>query len=278
MERVFSRVKMPLHFWVGAASLLISNIGVFLRIEPFVTFFYPFVWWSYVVMIDGLVFRLKGFSLFSRLKTKALLLIIVSFLFWEFFEFLNKRTINWSYFVPSLPFITRKIFRFLSFSTVLPIILETYELLDFLVKREIRVRAWNLANKPDLLWISLGIILFLLSIIWPKYFFWCIWLALIFILDPWTKNISGESLSVQLSKGNFRTLSLLVATGILIGFLWEGWNYWAGIKWQYNVPFVGEWKIFEMPILGYLGFVGFSIEAYVFYKWFSALTGLERPV
>ena len=278
MRRLTLGTRLPLRFWIGGALMLISNAGIFLRREPFVTCFYPLVWWSYVAMIDGLVFHLKGSSLFSRLKAKALLLIIVSFLFWEFFEFFNKRTINWSYFAPSLPFVIRKIFRFLSFSTVLPIILETYELLDFLVKREIRGRAWNLENMPDSLWISLGCILFLLPIIWPKYFFWCIWLALIFILDPWTKNISGESLSVQLSRGNFRTLSLLIATGILIGFLWEGWNYWAGIKWQYNVPFVGDWKLFEMPVLGYFGFVGFSIEAYVFYKWFSALTDFERSV
>jgi hypothetical protein len=278
MSRFGLGIKLPLRFWIGGTLLIISNIGIFLKREPFVTCFYPLVWWSYIIAIDGLVFYLNGSSLFSRLKSRSWLLIIVSFLFWEFFEFLNKRMVNWSYFAPSFPFIIRKVFRFLSFSTVLPIILETYEFFHFLIKREIKGRALNLEDKPDLLWMSLGCALFLFSIIWPEYFFWGIWLALIFILDPWTKKISGESLSVQLSKGNFKTLILLVATGIITGFLWEGWNYWAGIKWRYNIPFVGNWRIFEMPVLGYFGFVGFSIESYVFYKWFSALTGFERPV
>jgi hypothetical protein len=51
--------------------------------------------------------------------------------------------------------------------------------------------------------------------------------------------------------------------GLCCGLLWETWNYWAGAKWVYTVPFVGFLKVFEMPILGFVGFLPFSLEAYV---------------
>ena len=45
--------------------------------------------------------------------------------------------------------------------------------------------------------------------------------------------------------------------------LWEFWNYWAIGKWIYTVPipFAGP-KIFEMPLLGFLGFPAFAVEVY----------------
>ncbi len=47
--------------------------------------------------------------------------------------------------------------------------------------------------------------------------------------------------------------------------LWEFWNYWAATKWTYTVPYLGDVKIFEMPILGYLGFPPFALECYAMY-------------
>ena len=65
-------------------------------------------------------------------------------------------------------------------------------------------------------------------------------------------------------------LSLLLA-GIILGFLWEFWNYWAVIKWKYDIPFVGFFKIFEMPVLGYLGYFPFALELYAMYWFFRSL-------
>jgi hypothetical protein len=47
--------------------------------------------------------------------------------------------------------------------------------------------------------------------------------------------------------------------------LWEFFNYWAIAKWTYTVPYFGNVKIFEMPVLGYLGFPPFAVECWVFY-------------
>jgi hypothetical protein len=54
--------------------------------------------------------------------------------------------------------------------------------------------------------------------------------------------------------------------GLICGILWEFWNFWAPTKWIYTVPFFEEGKIFEMPVLGFLGFPPFAVSAYVMYR------------
>jgi len=67
----------------------------------------------------------------------------------------------------------------------------------------------------------------------------------------------------------------LLAAGLMCGFFWEFWNYWAITKWYYNVPYVGFFKIFEMPILGYLGYLPFALELYAMY-WFTRSLFLHK--
>jgi hypothetical protein len=69
------------------------------------------------------------------------------------------------------------------------------------------------------------------------------------------------------------SISFLLAGGVC-GFLWELWNFRAGLKWAYTVPFVGSLEIFEMPLLGFLGFSLFALECYVMVNSFHLL--IER--
>ncbi len=58
----------------------------------------------------------------------------------------------------------------------------------------------------------------------------------------------------------------LMAGGLTCGFFWEFWNYWAAAKWTYTLPFLGpfeQYKAFEMPLLGFLGFLPFALECWV---------------
>ena len=59
--------------------------------------------------------------------------------------------------------------------------------------------------------------------------------------------------------------------GITLGFLWEFWNYWAAVKWTYNIPYVGFLKVFEMPILGYIGYPAFALSLYAIYYFINSL-------
>lgn len=57
-----------------------------------------------------------------------------------------------------------------------------------------------------------------------------------------------------------------MSAGVLCGVLWEFWNYYALAKWTYHLPFLGSlehYRLFEMPILGFLGFPAFAVECWV---------------
>ena len=54
------------------------------------------------------------------------------------------------------------------------------------------------------------------------------------------------------------TISAMTAT-LFTGVFWEMWNYYSLPKWYYTIPYVGFWKVFEMPILGYAGYPFFGI-------------------
>ena len=56
------------------------------------------------------------------------------------------------------------------------------------------------------------------------------------------------------ARGTRRGWLALLASGAVCGVLWEFWNYWATARWTYTVPYLGDVKLFEMPVLGYLGF------------------------
>jgi hypothetical protein len=47
---------------------------------------------------------------------------------------------------------------------------------------------------------------------------------------------------------------------LICGFFWELWNWKSLAKWIYTVPFVERWHVFEMPLLGYAGYLPFGLE------------------
>ena len=47
---------------------------------------------------------------------------------------------------------------------------------------------------------------------------------------------------------------------LLCGIFLETWNYHSLAKWVYTVPFVHRFKIFEMPMLGYAGYLPLGLE------------------
>jgi hypothetical protein len=117
--------------------------------------------------------------------------------------------------------------------------------------------------------IILGTLSLILSIVIPKYFFPLVWVGFIFLLEPIIYPFEGISLLRDLEKGKPQKIYLLLIAGLICGLLWEFWNFWAYSKWVYTVPFFDEMKGFEMPVLGFLGFPPFAVQAYVMYNFIS---------
>ena len=201
-------------------------------------------------------------------------LFFLSAIFWWVFELMNLRVGNWNYNgLSGVEALGNSIWKTVYFSTVLPAFFETYEL----------VRSIHLFDKIKLpkrpkitkrflhITMFLGVITFVLPLGFPRYFYPLIWLTFFLILDPINYLHKQPSLIGHLKDRKLTIpLSLLLA-GIMMGFLWEFWNYWALTKWYYDIPFLNFFKIFEMPVLGYLGYFPFALELYAMYFFVKSL-------
>jgi hypothetical protein len=96
----------------------------------------------------------------------------------------------------------------------------------------------------------------------PRHFFPFTWVWLFLFVDALNALRGRASLIEQASRGDWRNVVTLALAGLVCGFFWEMWNFYALPKWYYTVPFVGFWKVFEMPLLGYAGYVPFAWELY----------------
>ncbi|MEW6387046.1 MAG: hypothetical protein AB1491_05965 [Thermodesulfobacteriota bacterium] len=245
--------------------------GVICAREPFTTWLYHFAWWPLLLFLDGLLYLLKGESwLLSRPRELARLLAW-SVTAWLFFEVYNLVLGNWRYVGMEPNFWLRWPGYALAFATVLPGILLTSQVLAALgAYQGVRGPGRDLGLWQPL-FLILGVASALLPLVLPRYAFPLIWLAFIFLLDPVLDLLDGESLTRRFAAGERQELLSLLTAGLLCGFWWEMWNYPARAKWIYTLPVFNFWKVFEMPLLGYLGFLPFALEAAVMYNFLNVL-------
>lgn len=260
----------PFHGLIGIALLLLSEFFLFKKVDPFYSWFYGFAWWSYILIIDALIYRLKGNSLILSRTKEFFLMIPWSLFTWLIFEAANLALENWYYI--NLPHATveRWLGYGMAYGTVLPGIFETAELLETLgLFKNTRIRRTVFTGEGHFILSLLGLLWLLSSINIPEYFFPLIWVGFILLLDPINYRFGGRSLLRDLEEGNPRKIYLLLIAGLICGFLWELWNFWALSKWIYTVPFFEKAKGFEMPFLGFLGFPPFAVQVYVMYNTVS---------
>jgi hypothetical protein len=276
----YGQKKLNIHGIIGLGILILAEIMMFRRVEPFVSWFYCFAWWSYILICDSVIYRIKGNSLLMSRTKEFLLLMPWSVAVWLFFELVNLSLKNWYYINIPRETAMRWIGYMVAYSTVLPGLFETTELLESIgLYRTLSVPAIPESRKWYIpFWIVGGAFL-ILPIVLPKYCFPLIWGSLIFLLEPINHRFGVKSLMRDWEWGNPRKFLLLLTAGVVCGLLWEFWNFWARSRWVYTVPFFEELKGFEMPFLGFLGFPPFAVECFVicnFISLFRHKRGWER--
>jgi hypothetical protein len=262
--------KPNIHGIIGLGILILAEIMMFRGVEPFLSWFYCFVWWSYILIADSLVYRIKGNSLLVNRTKEFFLLLPWSVAVWLFFELVNLALRNWYYINIPANTAMRWIGYMVAYSTVLPGIFETTELLESLaLYRGLSVPAIPESRKWYIpFWIVGGAFL-ILPITLPQYCFPLIWGSFVFLLEPINHRFGGKSLMRDWERGNPSKFLLLLTGGLACGLFWEFWNFWARSKWVYTVPFFDELKGFEMPFLGFFGFPPFAVECYAIYNFIS---------
>jgi len=268
--------RFPLHGWIGFVL-----IAVFWplnwALDGLRTHwgFFP-LWLGYALAVDGLVLKRTGTSLAARSWKKYIGIFLISAPAWWLFEVLNWRIANWHY--DGREFFTNfeyAILATLSFSTVMPAVFGTAELagsLPFISN----VKSGPIFSPSQIAirrWFIFGWIMLALLVIWPRYFFPLLWISIYFILEPINIWMGNHNLITRAKEGDWRGVISLFAGVLLTAFFWELWNYWAYPKWIYTIPFVNFWHIFEMPLLGYGGYLPFALELFAFYQLSSRILG-----
>jgi hypothetical protein len=260
----------PIHGILGIILLLLSEILLFKKVDPFRSWFYSFAWWSYILIVDALIYRLKGNSLIVSRTREFFLIIPWSVFIWLIFEAANLSLKNWYYI--NLPNFTveRWVGYAIAYGTVLPGLFETTELLESLgLLKNSKIKKTVISSGGHSVLILLGTLCLVSSLLIPEYFFPLIWIGFALLLEPFNYRFGRKSLLRDLEEGNARKIYLLLIAGLICGLLWEFWNFWALSKWVYTVPFFEKGKWFEMPFLGFLGFPPFAVQAYVMYNFIS---------
>ena len=93
--------------------------------------------------------------------------------------------------------------------------------------------------------------------------------ALAYRIGEWSSF--KASLLSRLSASDFPALAALIC-----GFFWEMWNQYSYPKWEYSIPYVQRFQIFEMPLLGYLGYLPFGLQCRVVADLIERLAGSRR--
>ena len=240
--------------------------------------FFP-LWLGYCLTVDALVFVRKGDSLLTRNPRAYAGLFLISIVGWWLFEFINWRTQNWAY--KGVKFFTSIEYDFyasLSFSTVMPAVFGTAELVSTFDWVRRMTPRWAIVPRPrtTLFTFFTGIAMFALMMVWPRVFFPFVWLSVYFIMEPVNVWLGHRSLVSYVSQGDWRPVIGLGVGCLICGFFWEMWNYYSYPKWIYNVPFLDFARVFEMPILGYGGYLPFSLELFALYHLVIGLFKLKN--
>jgi hypothetical protein len=231
-------------------------------------------WVGYLLTFDGLLRTVAGVSLLRARPNRFIVAWLTSIPVWCLFDWINFYFMDaWRYHGLPPHFSQRLVGYFIAFAAISPGMFLAAQLYQHLGFRRLRTRnasrnrlaAWTLILGVPAMLIGISVALALhardatvLNLV--------LWISLIYLLDPINRLMGAPSLLADWFAGRWGRTLALFAGGATCGFCWEFWNYWALAKWTYHLPFLGslgEYRYFEMPWLGFLGFLPFAAECWV---------------
>ncbi len=273
-----ARLSAPSFPWWGWLALALGLVFWMLAwtrfkwFAPFQLYTFTPLWICYIVAINAFTLRRTGRCLMTHDTRYFLGLFVLSAAFWWFFEYLNRFVQNWYYvecghFSPIQYFITAT----LSFSTVLPAVLSTEERLASHPRyhagldRFIPIRIGHSKTGVRLLLVAASTGLLLIGL-YPNQLYPLLWVAPLLLLVALQRLANRPGFFPELEHGDWRRVFRFALAALICGFFWEMWNEYSLAKWIYTIPCVHRFQLFEMPILGYAGYLPFGLECAVIGK------------
>ena len=259
---------LPWWGWMGVLLIVCSWVLAWNRF-PWLNALQPHtftpLWLGYIVLANGLTVRRTGRCMMVGRPGFFLALFPASAVVWWCFEYLNRFVQNWYYVGPhALTAAEYFLQATVAFSTVLPAVLSTMELLASvpgLTRGLDRLPRMPSATE----WAGWGVLLAagagLAGIgIWPDRLFPLVWVAPLLLITAVQILADEDTIFSVLREGDGASLWLAAIAALVCGFCWEMWNYKSLVHWEYAIPSVHAFKLFEMPLLGYAGYLPFGLE------------------
>ena len=264
-----ARHDFPIWGWAALAWLGVSWVFAWTRFpwfEPFQQHTFTPLWLGYIGVINALTVRRAGSSLLTRSPLRFTALFPLSALFWWFFEYLNRFVGNWRYVgIADFGALEYTFFATLAFSTVLPAVASTAEWLGTIGRLDAAFARWHPVRIPGRKIAAACVLIFTtLSLtglgVFREYLFPLVWVSPALVIISLQVLGDRATLLAPLVRGDWRAFASYTAAALLCGFFWEMWNYGSLAHWEYSIPYVDGFRIFEMPLLGYAGYLPFGIE------------------
>lgn len=259
--------RLPWWGWIALALLIASWFLAWTRVPWFALFqrhTFILLWLVYIVVANALCFRQSGKCPMLETPVFFLLLFAVSAVFWWYFEYLNQFVQNWYYTGVDYGPIPYSIHATISFSTVLPAVYTTRVWLSN--TKWLRQRFYGMPPLPkseSIMFVWAILLITCAGLIgvslWPDELFSMVWLAPLLILTSLQRIAGQTSIFSIMADGDWRPAVSAAMAALICGFFWEMWNYYSLAKWMYSVPYVHRFKLFEMPVLGYMGYLPFGL-------------------
>lgn len=270
---VQTSTSLPYRFWIGIGLIGIWWPVAWLQIQPISdNYFFP-LWLGFILAVDGLVYYRTRTSLAQRAGWRFILLFILSAPVWWLFEGFNQILNNWNYQQPGsygpIEYAARAT---LPFATVIPAVFVASELVaSFKTNPLRRLPRLTLDRRTLLILHACGWTMLLAVLFVPRFAFPLVWISLFFILDPLATLAGGRSIGAYLGADDWSPVWNVAIGALLCGFFWEMWNYYSLPKWTYSIPYFETGHVFEMPVLGYGGYIPFGLELFSFYVLVATL-------
>ncbi|MFH0975358.1 MAG: hypothetical protein V1874_06210 [Spirochaetota bacterium] len=225
--------------------------------------FFP-LWLSFIAVVNSLQYARTGACLMTDQTRKFILLFPASSVFWWYFEYINGFTQNWYYvgadYSPMVFFVLSTI----AFSTVLPAVSSINSLLlsfPCISKGFSGIIKVNFSGSmiPALMILVISCSALLLIGTYPDYLFPFVWVSPFLIIVSLQAFLSEKHIFSDAADGVWAGVVSAALAALVCGLFWEMWNFYSLPKWQYSVPLVHRFLIFEMPVLGFSGYLPFGL-------------------
>lgn len=268
--------RFPLWGWVALAwtlawwGLAWTRWGWFAPLQAYT--FFP-LWLGFIVTVNAATERRTGSCLMRRAPGPWLGLFAASAACWWAFEWLNRFVRNWHYLnVENVGALEYFLHATACFSTVLPAVAAVAEWLA-------SHRRWEetMSHGPAWMWLARRGTAVALAVFGcaslaatgaqPDWFYPALWVSPLALQLAAPMPADRPDLVREMAHGDWCRAGSWAIAALVCGFFWELWNWQSLAKWIYTVPGVDRWHLFEMPALGYAGYLPFGLECLLVAEW-----------